>query len=124
MLWAGQIFLFIVMKTLQEIFDEIEVRVIVEGESDRSTLTDFGIEDVIPLNGKPLYKVASSVSKDFDEALVLTDFDKEGRKISKKLNSFLTSFGVVPKNKTRGKIKRVVTKKGISAIENLKPELF
>lgn len=110
------------IKPLQEIFNEIDYPVIVEGESDKSALEEYGLQDIIPLNGKPLFKVASSISKKAEKVLVLTDFDQEGEKLSKKLNSFLVSFGVVPKNKLRGKIKKIVTREGVSEIENLKPK--
>lgn len=110
------------MKKPRKIFEEIKVPVIVEGKSDASTLKDFGVEDTVPLNGKPLFRVASSLSKRTEKVLVLSDFDKEGSKIAKKLNSWLESFGVVPKTKLRGRIKRIITKEGVSDIENISPE--
>lgn len=108
------------MKNLHKILDEVNVPVIVEGKSDKSALEDLSVEDVVPLNGKPLFKVASSLSKRVEKVLVLTDFDSEGNKIAGKLNSWLESFGVVPKNRLRGKIKGVATREGVSEIENLK----
>lgn len=51
--------------------------------------------------------------------LVLTDFDSEGTKIARKLNSFLEKFGVVPKNSLRGEIKKILVNKGVSQIEDI-----
>lgn len=110
------------MNPLIQFLENIDCPVIVEGKSDMEALKRFEVENIYPLNGRPLFKVALRISEKHDNVLVLTDFDKEGRKLAKKLNSFLTSFGATPKNKLRGKIKRIITKKGISAIEELKPE--
>ncbi|MFP4116109.1 MAG: toprim domain-containing protein [Candidatus Aenigmatarchaeota archaeon] len=108
------------MENLQKIFDKLDCPVIVEGKSDVAVMEDFQMDEIVSLNGRPLYRVASSVSRTADEALVLTDFDSEGEKIAKKLNVFLERFGVVPKNSIRGKIKEIVTKEGVSQIENIK----
>lgn len=107
------------MEDLEEIIKGLEIPVIVEGRSDVDAIEDICPEEVIPLNGRPLYKVALEISKSYDEVLVLTDFDAEGRKIAKKLNVFLERFGVVPKNSIRGRIKNIITKNGVSQIENI-----
>lgn len=111
-----------VMKDLKGILDGIEVPVIVEGDSDRFTLRRLGVENIIPLNGKPLFKIASKISRESREAVVLTDFDSEGRKIAKKLNDLLTSFGVTPDERTRKEVERRITKVGVSTIENINTE--
>ncbi len=113
------VFTFDNMDELEEILRDVNLPIIVEGKSDVEVLEKHGAEDVIYLKGRPLYKVALMVSKSYKEALVLTDFDREGRKIAKKLNVFLERFGVVPKNSLRGKIKELVTKEGVSQIENI-----
>lgn len=104
---------------LKKIFQDLDLPVIVEGKSDVEVMEEFGVEDIVSLNGRPLYKVAKETSESFDEVLVLTDFDTEGNKIAKKLNVFLERFDVVPKNSLRGKIKRIVVKDGVSQIENI-----
>jgi 5S rRNA maturation endonuclease (ribonuclease M5) len=112
------------MKELTEILKEVKFPTVVEGDSDKEALKKLGLEDIVPLNGKPLFKVASSLAKRTDRVLVLTDFDKEGNEIARKLNSWFTSFGTVPQSKLRGKIKKTVTRDGVSQIENLKPENY
>ena len=120
MLWVGQILsLSGMVKKLKEILDDVEYPIIVEGKRDVDAINEYGVEEVVSLKGRPLFKVALSVSKNADKALVLVDFDEEGEKIAKKLNTFLERFGVVPKNSIRGKIKHILTLEGISQIENI-----
>ncbi len=107
------------MEELKEIFSGLETPVIVEGRSDVDVLEKMGAERVFSLKGRPLYKVALEISKSYDSVLVLTDFDSEGIKIARKLNVYLERFGVVPNNSLRAKIKNIVTKEGISQIENI-----
>ncbi len=104
---------------LKKVLDKVTCPVVVEGRSDVLVLSEYGVEDPIPLNGRPLYVVAREVSEISDCVVVLTDFDSEGEKIAKKLNTFLDKYDVVPKNSIRRNIKRIVTKKGISQIENI-----
>ncbi len=120
MLWAGQIpFISVIfVEELGDFLDGIDFPVIVEGKSDEEALEDFDIKNIVQLRGRPLYKVALSL-KGHKEVLVLTDFDREGKKIAAKLNGFLEQFGVVPKNSLRRKIKNIITKKGVSQIENI-----
>ena len=120
MLWVGQILsLSGMVKKLKEILDDVEYPIIVEGKRDVDAINEYGVDEVVSLKGRPLFKVALSVSKNADKALVLVDFDEEGEKIAKKLNTFLERFGVVPKNSIRGKIKHILTLEGISQIENI-----
>ncbi|MFB6215498.1 MAG: toprim domain-containing protein [Candidatus Aenigmatarchaeota archaeon] len=109
-------------KTVMEILEDVECPVIVEGMSDESALREFNVDDIVPLNGKPLFRVARSISERSDRAVILTDFDSEGRKLAGKLNEMLSSYGVTPIPRTRAEIERIVTKVGISTVENMSPD--
>ncbi len=105
--------------SLNKVLKDLECPVIVEGRSDAEVLKKYGVQNIVSLDGRPLYMVAKETAEYCRKALVLTDFDAEGEKIAGKLNVFLDKFNVVPKNSLRGKIKRIVTKEGISQIENI-----
>ena len=108
-----------IREKVKKVLDKESLPVIVEGKRDVEVMEELGVEEIIPLNGRPLYKVAKDVSENFEEVLVLTDFDSEGMKLAKKINSFLGKFDVVPKNSLRGKIKEILVKKGVSQVEDI-----
>lgn len=68
--------------------------IIVEGPKDKASLTKLGLENVITLKGKPLYKVVEHVAKISKECIILTDLDQEGKKLYSKLRTDLQKFGV------------------------------
>jgi len=80
----------------QDLLDELSKAknkfVVVEGESDKAALKYFGFTNIIPLNSSPLYKFVEGIKE--KEIVILTDLDKEGRKIYGKLNSVLQQRGV------------------------------
>lgn len=95
--------------------------VIVEGKSDEEALRKLGVDDIVTLCGKPLYKVTQDISKRTEEILILTDYDREGRKLAKKLDNYFVSYGVLPNRKIRKKLGFIVNKTGISHIEDITP---
>ena len=73
--------------------------IIVEGIKDKKALEHFGIKKIITLKGKPIYKVIEDFSE--KEVIILTDLDKEGKKLYSKLKQGLTQRGVEVDNKFR-----------------------
>lgn len=73
--------------------------VIVEGFKDKKALKNFGIERIKVLKGRALYKVVEEI-KD-KEAVVLTDLDKEGKKLYGKLKHDLIRHGINVDDKLR-----------------------
>ena len=67
------------IQLLEEIA-ESGVLVIVEGYKDKRALAKFGITNVITLK-QALYKIVEFVSENFKKCIVLTDLDKEGKKL-------------------------------------------
>ncbi|MFB6075539.1 MAG: toprim domain-containing protein [Candidatus Aenigmatarchaeota archaeon] len=102
-----------------EVLRSIGYPVIVEGKRDKEKLSEMEIKNVIPLNGKSLYNFTFNISQKYDEVLILTDFDKEGRKLSGRITSLFQSMGVRTHGKLRKEIMKRVTKNGKSMIENL-----
>lgn len=101
-----------------------EIPKIVEGKNDKISLRKIGFKNILPLNGRSLYSFAHIFSNKYNEALILTDFDSEGRKLRRKLNFFLQAFGVSIETKLREEIMRKVTQRGKSRIENLSEKDF
>jgi len=89
---------------------------IVEGEKDRRALRLLGIECVVTTQAKPLYKIIEDVSDVTKEAIILTDFDREGRMLYSRLSSGLSRHGVRINNTIRHFLLRNTT---LSHIEGL-----
>ena len=103
---------------LLKLFKEIKDKaVIVEGKRDKEVLCSFGFKKILTIN-KGLYETAEK-TKD-KEVLILTDFDKEGKEIAKKLNIFLQSFGCKIDKENRRKIGFMFSKLRIKKTEELK----
>lgn len=108
-----------------EVLRNLDCPVIVEGKRDKQTLTKIGVDNIIPLNGKSLYNFTFDYSEKFDQVLVLTDFDKEGKRLAGKLTSFFESMGVKIKGKLRKDVMKLSTSNGKSHVEDLqKPDLI
>ena len=76
------------------ILRESNKAIIVEGKKDKNALNKEGIENVVTLSKKPVYDIIESVAKKHKDVIILTDLDREGKKLFGKLNSGLQRFGV------------------------------
>lgn len=101
-------------KILEQVKDK---DVIVEGKRDKEVLCSLGFKKILTIN-KGLYETAEKIKE--NEVLILTDFDKEGREIAKKLNLFLQSLGYKVDKENRRKIGLMFTRLRIKKIEELK----
>ena len=79
---------------------ESDKLIVVEGIKDKKVLENFGIVNIITLN-KPMYKLVEDIYETKKEVVILTDLDKEGEYLYKKLKSDLQRFGVKIDNKFR-----------------------
>ena len=73
---------------------EEQPAIIVEGQNDKASLLKLGMENVITLKGKPLFKVVERVAAETDACLILTDLDEEGKKLYGVLRAGLQQHGV------------------------------
>jgi len=105
------------LKLLKENKDK---QVIVEGKRDKNALCLLGFKKIITLN-KGLYETTEKLKE--KEVLILTDFDPEGKKIAKKLNSFLQPQRYKVDRETRRKIGFVFIRLKIRKIEELRSVL-
>ncbi len=95
------------------------VVIIVEGKRDRTSLELLGIEGHIVLATYfPLLSFAESVSQNFDEAVIMTDWDLQGEKLAVRITSYLYSLDTKPNNWLRRRLGSLVRKE-ITAVEDL-----
>ncbi|MBN2457790.1 toprim domain-containing protein [Candidatus Woesearchaeota archaeon] len=108
---------------MDKIFDWIDsinashAAIIVEGKKDKRSLLGLGIRNNIHmLSTMPVYMVIENVAESEKEALILTDFDKEGKDLYKRLKTGLQDHGVRVDSRLRQWLRRNTR---ISHIEGL-----
>lgn len=92
------------MKDIMDYIDALKKSnklIIVEGKKDKKALEQLRLKNIVTLSKKPIYKVIEEVAEKTKEAVILTDLDKEGKKLYGKLNSGLSYHGVKVDNKFR-----------------------
>jgi len=110
-----------VLESIQREAEETPAPVLVEGKRDECALVRLGIEaEVVRVsgNGRSLAATAEHVSRSYDAAVVLTDWDAEGNEIKSKLKPLLESHGVTPRTTHRKRL-RDLTSKEIHDVESL-----
>lgn len=75
---------------------ESHILIIVEGFKDKRALQELGITNVFSLDRMPLFKAVETIAKKGESSgcMILTDLDKEGKKLYARLNHDLQRHGV------------------------------
>ena len=110
-----------VLESVQRAAREAPAPVLVEGRKDERALERLGIEAEtvrVSGNGKSLAETAERLSRRYDEAILLTDWDAEGNALKSKLKPLLESHGVTPHTTHRKRL-RDLTAKEIHDVESL-----
>ena len=68
--------------------------ILVEGKKDKAALEHFGITKVRTLYKKPLFQIIEEIAEHYDEVILLTDLDKEGKLLYGKLSRELQHKGI------------------------------
>ncbi len=92
------------MKDIMDYIDALKKSnklIIVEGKRDKGALEKLGLKNIVTLSKKPIYKIIEEVAEKQKEAVILTDLDREGKKLYGKLNSGLGYHGVKVDNRFR-----------------------
>ena len=93
-----------------------EKTVIVEGKKDEKALKALGINNIIPINGKPLAELITVLGG--KDVVILTDFDREGKRIAARLMKLLHAYGI----NTNPKLRSDIMGFGKNHIEEFHPE--
>ncbi len=95
------------MNELSELLEHLEniknreILVIVEGIKDKRALNSFGITRVKTLSKRAIYKVVEETAANDKDTIILTDLDKEGKRLFRLLNHDLNQNGVRVNKKFR-----------------------
>ncbi len=106
------------LETDDELLKEIEniryknLLVIVEGKKDKIAMNKFGIKNVKTIN-RALFEVVEEINN--KEVVLLTDLDREGKKLFHVLNSVLQRRRI----KVNNKLRNILFRSSLSNIEGL-----
>lgn len=114
------------LKLIDRVLDEIDRDtddgvVLVEGRRDEAALSELGVEaEFVRLcgNGRGLVETVERVSRRYDSAVVLTDWDRQGDRLKDEVKGLLESYGVTPRTVHRKRL-RNLTAKDIHDVESL-----
>lgn len=118
-------------RRLSRIVEELSFRVgqgtpiLIEGMKDEEALRELGISgNIIKVSGSglKLFEIAEMAVESSSEVIILTDFDKKGNILAKKLSKDIQSLGSHPDLNIRKSIMKI-TGKYIKDIESLPKHL-
>src|SRR5574341_2005858 len=93
--------------------------IVVEGRRDVESLQQLGINgDMRLASQQPLLEFTEQLSRSRKEIVVLTDWDKKGGIIARKIIDQLLFYGIMPNTEIRSRI-GILVKKRIKDIESL-----
>jgi 5S rRNA maturation endonuclease (ribonuclease M5) len=114
-------------KKLSCIIEELKIcaeqgiPILIEGKKDEKALKNLGIDgNFIKVSGSglKLFEIAEKAVKSSSKVIILTDFDKKGMELAKRLAGDIQSLGCYPNLEIRKKIMGI-TRKFIKDIESL-----
>ena len=90
------------MYTLLKKIEELKSAkvIIVEGKKDIAALKKLGIRNTVELK-EPIFKLCENLALKYREVVILTDLDKEGKRLYSKLKEGLERNGVKVNNNFR-----------------------
>jgi 5S rRNA maturation endonuclease (ribonuclease M5) len=109
-----------IMEELQ-IYVEQGIPVLIEGKKDEEALKKLGINgNFIKVSGSPLklFEIAELATSSSSKVIILTDFDRKGAELAKRLSEDIQSLGFHPILEIRRKIMGI-TRRYIKDIESL-----
>ncbi len=113
-----------IVEELQDLAEQ-GMPILVEGKKDEEALKNLGINgNFMKVSGSPLklFEIAEKAAKSSSKIIILTDFDKKGNELAKKLSEDIQELGSHPDLEIRRKIMGI-TRRYIKDIESLERHL-
>ena len=94
--------------------------VIVEGKRDYQLLKRLGVKNLYALSGKNYFDLLEELPEEISEVVLLTDVDKQGERIFRKLKEIFESQGIT----VRGEFRRILKELEVEEVEQLSEFFF
>ena len=112
---------------IQEMNDFVDA-VVVEGIHDREALEELGIKkEILMCSSKSYSDFVDYLSSRHKKVVILTDYDRTGKRINKKLSTWLEREGIKVERRYREEVGRILGLRGMKSIESvnsLKKRIF
>jgi 5S rRNA maturation endonuclease (ribonuclease M5) len=93
--------------------------IIVEGVRDEQSLRDLGVKGaIVRAARRPALEVAEEAARDYKEVVILTDWDRAGEELARKMEQHFQGTGSRVDFETRERLKRMV-RRDIKDVESL-----
>ncbi len=89
--------------------------VLVEGKRDKMALERFDIGPVYTMKGRKFHDIAEELSEKYEGVVILTDLDRTGEDIFRKLSKILESYGL----KVDGSFREDLKRSGVKFVEKI-----
>ncbi len=89
--------------------------VLVEGKRDKMALERFDIGPVYTMKGRKFHDIAEELSEKYEGVIILTDLDRTGEDIYRKLSRILESYGL----KIDGSFREDLKRSGVKFVEKI-----
>jgi 5S rRNA maturation endonuclease (ribonuclease M5) len=104
---------------IQEMDDFVDA-IVVEGIRDKEALEELGItKEIVMCSSRPDTEFVDYLSSRHKKVTILTDYDRAGKEINKKLSARLERAGIKVENQYRGRIGRILGLRGMRCIESV-----
>jgi len=85
----------LIEKVVENLKKELDgIPIIVEGKMDKKPLISLGFKNILAISGNTLYNTTEYISSEHKAVLILTDYDREGRKKAAILTKLLNHRGI------------------------------
>ena len=112
-------------KEINQFLEEVKrlkgSRIIVEGKKDKEALSKLGIKNVLCLNNRPLHRIAESTK--CGEVVILTDLDREGKRLYSTLKAEFQRNGIKVNDRFRNYLYRKTRLRQIEGIAGISKDL-
>ncbi len=93
--------------------------IIVEGVRDERSLRDLGVKGpIVRASRRPALVVAEEAARDYRDVVVLTDWDRAGEELARRMGQYFQGTGARVDLETRERLKRMVRRE-IKDVESL-----
>jgi 5S rRNA maturation endonuclease (ribonuclease M5) len=100
--------------------DDFVDAIVVEGVHDREALEKLGItKEIVLCSSRPHTDFIDYISSRHKKVVILTDYDRTGKRINKKLSSWLEREGIKVEKQYRDEVGRILGFRGMRSIESV-----
>ncbi len=114
-------------QVIQEMNEYVDA-IVVEGSHDKEALEELGItKEIVMCSSKPDTAFIDHLTSNHKKVTILTDYDRAGKRINKKLTTRLEHAGIKVEKRYRDEIGRILGFRGMRCIESvnaLKKRIF